>query len=73
MLATVGETFTRVAPEVIDAIVQRDDGQTDVLTGTPNHPFWVDAVQDYVPLGELEVGAVLHVQGGGDAILVSKT
>jgi len=31
------------------------------------------AVREYVPLGELEVGAVLHVQGGGEAILVSKT
>ena len=31
------------------------------------------AVRDYVPLGELEVGTVLHVQGGGEAILVSKT
>ena len=31
------------------------------------------AVRDYVPLGKLEVGTVLHVQGGGEAILVSKT
>jgi len=30
-------------------------------------------VRDYVPLGELEVGTELHVQGGGDAVLVSKT
>ena len=30
-------------------------------------------MQDYVPLGKLEVGTVLHVQGGGEAILVSKT
>ena len=30
-------------------------------------------MRDYVPLGELEVGTVLHVQGGGDAVLVSKT
>ncbi|MFT5458608.1 MAG: hypothetical protein ACI9K2_005116 [Myxococcota bacterium] len=41
-------------------------------SGTPNHPFWVPAVRDYVPLGKLEVGTVLHVQGGGEAILVSK-
>jgi hypothetical protein len=33
----------------------------------------VPAVQDYVPLGKLEVGTALHVQGGGEAILVSKT
>ena len=30
-------------------------------------------MRDYVPLGKLEVGTVLHVQGGGDAVLVSKT
>ena len=31
------------------------------------------AVRDYVPLGKLEVGTALHVQGGGEALLVSKT
>ncbi len=73
MLARVADTFVRVAPEVVDAVIAYPDGATDTLTGTPNHPFWVDAVRDYVPLGELEVGTVLHVQGGGEAILVSKT
>ncbi|MFT4623760.1 MAG: YD repeat-containing protein [Myxococcota bacterium] len=73
VLGRVVDTFARVAPEVIDAEVSYGDGTTDVLTGTPNHPFWVDAVRDYVPLGELEVGTVLHVQGGGEAILVNKT
>ena len=53
--------------------VSYEDGSSDRLTGTPNHPFWVPAVRDYVPLGKLEVGTVLHVQGGGEAILVSKT
>lgn len=38
----------------------------------------MNAIGDYVPLGELTVGTELHVQGGGDrnagrAILVSKT
>ncbi len=73
VLGKVVNTFVRVAPEVIDAEVAYDDGSTDTLTGTPNHPFWVAAVRDYVPLGKLEVGTVLHVQGGGEAILVSKT
>jgi len=67
------DTFVRTAPVVIDAEVASADGSTSVVTGTPNHPFWVDAVRDYVPLGQLEVGTVLHVQGGGEAILVSKT
>jgi len=73
VLGRVVNTFTRMAPEVIDVEIAFGDGTKDVLAGTPNHPFWVDAVRDYVPLGGLEVGAALHVQGGGEAILVSKT
>ncbi|MEM6925803.1 MAG: polymorphic toxin-type HINT domain-containing protein [Myxococcota bacterium] len=73
VLGRVVNTFVRVAPEVIDADIEYADGSYDTLTGTPNHPFWVAAVRDYVPLGELEVGTVLHVQGGGEAILVGKT
>ncbi|MEN0060921.1 MAG: RHS repeat-associated core domain-containing protein [Myxococcota bacterium] len=73
VLGRVVNTFVRMAPEVIDAEIAYADGSTDTLTGTPNHPFWVPAIRDYVPLGELEVGIALHVQGGGEAILVSKT
>jgi HNH/ENDO VII superfamily nuclease with conserved GHE residues/Pretoxin HINT domain len=73
VIGRVVNTFVRHAPEVIDAEITYADGSTDVLTGTPNHPFWVDAVRDYVPLGELRIGTQLHVQGGGAAILVSKT
>ncbi|MBX2801353.1 MAG: hypothetical protein KTR31_26985 [Myxococcales bacterium] len=73
VLGRVVHTFVCIAPEVIDAEIEYADGSSDTLTGTPNHPFWVDAVRSYVPLGEMEVGTVLHVQGGGEAILVSKT
>jgi len=73
VIARVTNTFVRIADTVIDAQVEYADGHLDELTGTPNHPFWVHAARDYVQLGELEVGTVLHVQGGGEAILVSKT
>ena len=73
VVAEVAHVFVRDAPDVIDAQITYADGTVDLLTGTPNHPFWVPAVRDYVPLGELEIGTVLHVQGGGEAILVSKT
>ena len=73
VLGKVVNTFVRIAPEVIDARIVHADGTHDVLTGPPNHPFWVDAVRDYIPLGELEIGTVLHLPGGGEAILVSKT
>ncbi|MEO0599867.1 MAG: hypothetical protein AAF211_00430 [Myxococcota bacterium] len=59
VLGRVVNTFVRIVPEVIDADIEYADGSTDTLTGTPNHPFWVDAVRDYVPLGKLEVGTVL--------------
>ena len=58
-------TGSALALEVPGVDLAYTDGPSETLTGTPNHPFWVDAVQDYVPLGKLEVGTVLHVQGGG--------
>ena len=73
VIARVTATFSRAAPAVVDAELAYADGRVDELTGTPNHPFWVPALGDYAPLGDLEVGTVLHMQGGGEAILVSKT
>jgi len=73
VLARVIHTFSRHTSRVIHADIAYSHGSNHTITGTPNHPFWVDALRDYVPLGELELGTVLHVQGGGEAILVSKT
>lgn len=73
VIGRVVDTFVRQAPAVIDAQLRYADGSVDDLRGTPNHPFWVDDVRDYVPLADLEVGTALHVQGGGAAVLVAKT
>ena len=73
VLGRVVETFVRMAPEVIDAEVSYADGTTDTLTGTPNHPFWVPAVNDYVALEDLEVGTVLRTYGGSEATVLGLT
>jgi len=39
VLWKVVNIFVPVAPEVIDAEIGFVDGSTEVLTGTPNHPF----------------------------------
>ena len=65
-------THRRVAPGVFDAVVEHADGTRETLTATPEHPFYVPALGDYVELGDLEVGTVLLEAGGGEARLVSK-
>jgi len=74
VLARVTETFKRMAvDEVIDLEVAYPNGSVDVLTGTEEHPFWVEAEQAWVPLGELAEGDVLTTDGGGEALVVGLT
>ncbi len=73
VLGRVVSTFVRTADAVIDLQVGYPDGTTDTLTGTPNHPFWVPAVGDYVALEDLAVGAVLRTYGGSEATVLGLT
>ena len=74
VLAEVVQTFQRiVVDEVIDLRVAYVDGQDTVITGTREHPFYLPAVDRYVPLGELEPGAVLRTDAGSDAVVVGLT
>jgi len=74
VLARVTETFKRMAvDEVIDLEVAYPDGSVEVLTGTHEHPFWVEAEQAWVPLGKLAEGDVLTTDGGGEAVVVGLT
>jgi hypothetical protein len=73
-LTEVARTFKRmVADEVIDLRVTYPSGETAVITGTQEHPFYVPAVATYVRLGELEPGAVLRTDSGGEAVVVDLT
>jgi len=73
VLGKVVNNFVRIAPEVVDVTISYSDGHVDRLTGTPNHPFWVPAVDDYVALEDLEVGTVLRTYGGSEATVLGLT
>ena len=73
VLSRVLDTFVRDSTAVVDASIAYDDGSLEVITGTPEHPFWVPKLQRWVPLGELVEGTELHVDSGAGAILVSST
>ncbi len=73
VLSRVVQTFVRQSDTVIDAEIAYEDGTVEVITGTPEHPFWVPKLQAWVPLGELVEGTELHADAGAGAILVSST
>ncbi len=70
VLGRVTETHVRQSDVVIDLVVAGPDG-TETITGTPEHPFWVVGLGEFVPMGELEVGTVLRTVGGGEARVAS--
>lgn len=72
-LGRVVQTFVPTADAVIDAEFGYADGGQETLTGTPNHPFWVPAVNDYVALEDVKVGTVLRTCGGSDATVLGLT
>ena len=73
VVSRVVETFVRQSDTLIDAEIQYEDGTVEVITGTPEHPFYVPALKDWVALGELVEGAALQVDSGAGAVLVGKT
>ncbi|MEN0066046.1 MAG: polymorphic toxin-type HINT domain-containing protein, partial [Myxococcota bacterium] len=70
VLGRVYQTHVRQSDVVIDLVVTGADG-SEVITGTPEHPFWVPEVGDYVAMGDLEVGSVLRTVGGGESRVAS--
>lgn len=50
-----------------------DDGAAETVTGTPEHPFWVDQRQDFVPMGKLRVGDVLTTSNNRCARVIDVT
>jgi hypothetical protein len=60
VLSRVTNTYKRKTDTLIDLIVADAQGKESVITGTPEHPFFVQAVNDYVPMGQLKPGTVLN-------------
>ncbi len=73
VLSRVVDTFSRTAEGVFELEVELPDGSLTWLSATAEHPFYAVEAGKYVSVRHLEVGARLHVEGGGDALLVSKT
>ena len=70
IVATVVSSFSRDVNTLVDAHILHPDDQTEVISGTPEHPFYVPAEGRFVPLGELELGTGLRLQDGSEAMLV---
>jgi hypothetical protein len=72
-LERVTQTFKRRSPTLVDLAVRYGDGREGVLTGTPEHPFFVPARHDYVAMGTLELGTVLRTTDGTTATVAGRT
>ncbi len=73
VLSRVVDTFSRTAEGVFGLEVALPDGTLTWLSATAEHPFYAVEAGKYLSVRHLEVGSRLHVEGGGDALLVSKT
>jgi hypothetical protein len=57
-VSRVARLYRNSTSEVLELCVESDDGAFTVTT-TPEHPFYVDALNSYVPAGKIEVGTQL--------------
>jgi hypothetical protein len=64
VLGRVTNTYKRRTDTVVDLTVADAQGKELVITGTPAHPFFVQAVNDYIPMSELKAGTVLKTTDG---------
>ncbi len=71
--AQVAETYIRQALELVDLTVASADGAERVISGTPEHPFYVPALKEYVGMGQLTPGTVLQTTDGGVATVKSSS
>jgi hypothetical protein len=70
-LNRVTNTFVKKTDTLIDLTVRNaDTGVETVITGTPEHPFFVPAQKDYVALGELTLGTTLLSESGANVTVV---
>ncbi|MBN1546453.1 MAG: hypothetical protein JW902_07330 [Syntrophaceae bacterium] len=67
----VTEIFQRETDTLIDLTIQDGDGNESVITGTPEHPFWVPAVKDFIPMGLLVANQQLRTADGSLAVVVA--
>lgn len=65
VIGDVSNAFSRSADVLVDLTVRYlDGGGEHVITGTPDHPFYLPATHSYVALGALPEGAILLTRDG---------
>jgi hypothetical protein len=70
VLARVAYTHSVSSSELIDVTLAGEFGAS-ALSATPDHPFWVAEVGDFVVLGEVEPGMVLRTSDEEGARVLS--
>jgi len=69
----VDETYVRRAPSMVDLSLRDSRGAVSVISGTPDHPFYVPAQYAYVDMGTLVPGTRLQTEDGTEATVVAST
>ena len=67
----VTDTFKRSTDTVIDLTICDAYGNEFVVSGTPEHPFFVPALHEYIPMEELVKGTVLQTDNGTEVKVVT--
>jgi hypothetical protein len=70
VLARVAYTHSVSSSELIDVALAGESGAS-ALSATPDHPFWIAEVGDFVVLEGVEPGMVLRTSNEGDARVLS--
>jgi RHS repeat-associated protein/uncharacterized repeat protein (TIGR01451 family) len=73
VLARVGGTFVHETRAIVDAEILYEDGRTEVVNATGNHPFYVPSEEAFLDLDDVEVGTELETGDGRPAVLTRKT
>ena len=69
VVSRVAETFTRFNRPVLAVDVRGDDGRLQTLTGTAEHPFYMEQDRDWIGLEDLKVGDRLLTSAGGSSVV----
>ncbi len=71
-LNRVAQTFKRKTDTLVDLTVRYEaTGKDGVITGTPEHPFFVPAANNYVAMGKLQSGTQLRTSDGSNAVVLA--
>ncbi len=64
VLSRITHTTKRNSDTLIDLTIEDEEGIEFVISGTPEHPFFIPEVNSYVAMGKLKLGAILKTDNG---------